>query len=73
MKKDQLYTMTDEKMAARAALSQIVRDEIDQFVENIFCRECEMRGYLLSDEEVIDITVAAMYDLLRNTKDYDGM
>ena len=73
MKKDQLYTMRDEHMAARKALSQVVRDEIDQFVENIFCRECEMRGYLLSDEEVIDITVATMYDLLRHTKDYDGM
>ena len=72
MKSEQLYTMHDEHMAARAALSQVVRDEIDQFIENIFCRECEMRGYLLSDEEVVDITVASMFDLLRNTKDYDG-
>jgi hypothetical protein len=72
MKREQLYTMTGERKAARAALSQTVCEEIDQFVENIFCRECEMRGYLLSDEEVIDITVVAMYDLLRHTKDYDG-
>jgi len=73
MKRDQLYTMTDERNDASAALSEVVRTEIETFVENIFCRECEMRGELLSDEEVIDITVVVMYDLLRNTKDYDGM
>ncbi len=72
MKKDQLYTMTDEHLAARANLTGKMCKVIDEFTENIFY-QCELRGELLSDEEVVDISVAAMYDLLRNTKDYDGM
>jgi len=71
MKRDQLYTMTDEHVAARKALGVHMCEAIDDFTSNIFY-QCEMRGELLSDEEVIDITVAAMYDLLRDTKDYDG-
>ena len=71
MKRDQLYTMHDEHMAARKSIGEDMCKVIDDFTESIFY-QCELRGYLLSDEEVVDITVAAMYDLLRNTKDYDG-
>lgn len=72
MKRDQLYTLTDEHRVARFEVGEEMCKVIDEFTENVFY-QCELRGYLLSDEEVIDITVAAMYDLLRNTKDYDGM
>ena len=72
MKRDQLYTLTDEHITARKSIGEDMCKVIDDFTEAIFY-QCELRGYLLSDEEVVDITVAAMYDLLRNTKDYDGM
>ena len=72
MKKDQLDTMTDEHLVARKNLGKNMCKVIDDFTEMIFYK-CEIRGELLSDEEVYDITVAAMYNLLRNTKDYDGM
>jgi IS30 family transposase len=71
MKAEQLYTMRDEHTVARHKAGKEICKVIDEFTENVFY-QCELRGYLLSDEEVIDITVAAMYDLLRNTKDYDG-
>ena len=72
MKAEKLYTMTDEHVAARKALGVHMCEAIDDFTQNIFY-QCELRGELLSDEEVVDITVASMYDLLRHTNDYDGM
>ena len=72
MKSEQLYTMRDENRAAVKAIGKEMNEVVQDFTEGIFY-QCELRGYLLSDEEVIDITIAAMYDLLRNTKDYDGM
>jgi len=72
MKRKVLYTLTDEHNAARKALGAYMCEAIDDFTQNVFY-QCEIRGELLSDEEVVDITVAAMYDLLRHTNDYDGM
>ncbi len=72
MKSEQLDTMWREDKAARKSLGKDMCEVINDFTEGIFY-QCELRGYLLSDEEVIDITVASMYNNLRNTKDYDGM
>lgn len=72
MKAKQLYSGIEERTAAREAIGEKMCEQIGDFTQAIFY-QCELRGELLSDEEVIDITVATMFDLLRHTKDYDGM
>jgi len=71
MKREQLYNLTAEAEMAEDDLDGNFIEHIRDFVEQIFL-ECEIRGELLTDEEVVDIIVVATYDLLRHTKDYDG-
>ena len=72
MKRDQLYNLTEERDLAWNNIDGNMCEQIKEFTDRIYY-ECELRGELLSDEEVVDMIVVLTYDLLRYTKDYDGM